>query len=259
MGNLSDLRAKAITSAKSGDWQAAADYNAEILSINTADIAALNRLGMAQIQLSLLEDARQTFERVLVIDGTNVIAKKQLHRLDSNEAFVPPTFTADAFIEEPGKAKLCHLHRLAGKDVLMTLSVGQHCLLKPKSRFISVETMDGQYVGSLPDDISFRITKLISSGNTYEVLIHTVNKMECAVFIKETRRAKENQAISSFPLGLSTTTISDDGDPESTIFMDEEDQENRYVTTEKEQKEDAEEEFAEESGGFTDEDIERLQ
>jgi hypothetical protein len=259
MGNLSDLRAKAISAAKAGDWELAATSNQEIIDINSSDLSALNRLGMAQLQLKQSDEAGQTFHRVLELDSTNSIAKKQLERLSSNETFVPPTFTADAFIEEPGKAKLCQLHRLAGKDVLIQLSTGLKCLLKPKSRYISVETLDGRYVGSLPDDVSFRLSKLIAGGNTYDVLIHSVNKTDCVVFIKELIRSKANQDVSSFPIGTSATVAGDDSDQESYIFLDDENQEGRFEASDKERKEADEEEFQEETSGYTDEDIERLQ
>lgn len=260
MGNLSDLRAKAIAAAKTGDWADAAAINQEIININTSDLSALNRLGMAHMQLHENKAAEETFFRVLELDSTNLIAKKQLERLKSNEPFVPPTFTSDAFIEEPGKAKLCLLHRLAGKEVLTKLSIGQRCQLKPKSRYISVETQENHYIGSLPDDISFRLSKLIAGGNTYDVLIHNVDKTECAVFIKELSRSKHNQNMTSFPMGASVASGADETDSENYLFMDEQEQEGRYEkATAVDQNAEDEAEFQEETSGFTDEDLERLQ
>lgn len=260
MGNLSDLRTKAIAAAKSGDWAGAAKTNEEIIAINNTDLSAYNRLGMAQMQLGENEIAKKTFNQVLTLDSTNVIAKKQLDRIESNEPYVPPTFTADAFIEEPGRAKLCGLHRLAGKELLVQLSIGQRCQLKPKARYISVETLDNHYVGSLPDDVSFRLSKLMSTGNTYDVLIHNVGKAECTVFIKELVRSKTNQNMTSFPLIASVSTSAEGSDSENYLFMDEQEQEGRYekATTADQNAED-EAEFQEETSGFTDEDLERLQ
>lgn len=260
MGNLSDLRAKAIAAAKAGDWASAAQINEEIIAINDADLSAYNRLGMAQMQLQLTKPAEATFQRVLELDSTNLIAKKQLDRLKKKESFVPPTFTSDAFIEEPGKAKLCHLHRLAGKDILAQLSVGQRCQLKPKSRYISVETLDNHYLGSLPDDVSFRLSKLMAGGNTYDVLVHNVDKTDLAVFIKEVTRSKANQNTTSFPMGAAVTNTAEETDAENYLFMDEQEQEGRYskATTTDQNAED-EAEFQEETSGFTDEDLERLQ
>ncbi len=263
MGNLSDLRTKAIAAAKSGDWADAVSINEEIIGINPTDLSAFNRMGMAQMQLHNTEAAQSAFEQALTLDSTNLIAKKQLERLKSNEPFVPPTFTSDAFIEEPGKAKLCQLHRLAGKELLTLLSIGQKCQLKPKSRYISVETLDNHYIGSLPDDISFRLSKLIAGGNTYDVLVHNVSKTECAVFIKELSRSKANQNSTSFPMGVSVTQNADDTETENYLFMDEQEQEGRYnnnkTTTTSDQNAEDEAEFQEETSGYTDEDLERLQ
>jgi hypothetical protein len=91
------------------------------------------------------------------------------------------------------------LHRLAGKQVLDTLGVGQECKLVLKKRFISVETADGTYIGALPEDISFRLSKLIETGNLYSCRIHTLCNSECTVFLKELNRSKKNLDHHSFP------------------------------------------------------------
>lgn len=260
MGNLSDLRTKAIASAKIGDWAMAVEANEAIIAINTADLSALNRLGMAQMQLHSAKAAQNTFNRVLELDSTNLIAKKQLERLKSKDPFVPPTFASDAFIEEPGRAKSCQLHRLAGKDVLVKLSIGQRCQLKPKTRYISVETLDNHYIGSLPDDVSFRLSKLIAGGNTYDVLIHSVDKTECSIFIKELTRSKSNSNITSFPMGTAVGGSTEDSESENYLFLDEQEQAGRYdKTTSADQNAEDEAEFQEETSGFTDEDLEQLQ
>lgn len=199
MITLSKLRTQAIAAAKNNNWTAAIDANESILNETPSDISALNRLGLAYMQLGETKKAKDSFKKALEIDKTNNIAKKQLDRIASKQNSPIPSFNREHFIEEPGKTKIVELRRLAGKQVLDQLSVGKTCKLVPKKRFISVENEDGTYIGSLPEDISFRITKLIESGNTYSCRVHTTTNNQCAVYLKELTRSKRNEDIHSFP------------------------------------------------------------
>lgn len=258
MGSLTDLRAQAITAAKLGNWQEAVAANQEIIVIHPTDIAALNRLGMALLQQGEATQATETFQNVLAIDATNPIAKKQLERIATNQTIIAPQFCKTQFIEEPGKSKVCLLHRLAGKNVLEVLKSGQSCQLKPKTRFISVETDDGMYIGSLPDDVSYRLSQLIESGNTYDCVVYTVTKTECSVFVKEKYRSQPNQNTNSFPLGNNHVNQSEDGE-DAFLLLDENGMESDKDddATQSRDGEDQEEEFEQER--FTSEDIDRMQ
>ncbi len=189
---------QAITAAKQQDWDAAVTYNQAILEINPHDVGAMNRLGVAYLQLGNTKEAKNSFEQVLAFDKSNSIAKKNLAKLNSNHAAVVPTFCQEDFIEEPGKTKTVELHRLAGKNILDGLAVGQSCELKPKSRYISVES-SGIYIGALPEDVSFRLSKLIETGNQYSVCIRSFSGNHCSLYIKEAYRSPQNQDMHSFP------------------------------------------------------------
>jgi tetratricopeptide (TPR) repeat protein len=204
MNTHAHLRHLAINAAKNGDWQAAIQYNQNLLSQKPEDTGALNRLGVAFLQLNQAKDAKRAFENVLEIDRNNAIAKKHLSRLKSNQVVNTPSFTFQPFIEEPGRTKTTELHRLAGKPVLDTLAVGQDCELKLKKRFISVEAK-GQYVGALPEDLSFRLAKLIERGNTYSCTIRSCSNKSCAVYLRETSRSPQNSEVHSFPPSKSAT------------------------------------------------------
>ncbi len=196
---VSKLQAFAIAAAKAGDWAKAVEINRDIIASTPQDISALNRLGMALLQTAEPKEAKECFTKVLEIDKTNSIAKKQLDRIKSNNTPPTPTFNKNYFIEEPGKTKIAELHRLSGKQMLDTLAVGMSCALKLKNRYISVETEDGKYIGALPEDISFRLTKLIQTGNTYHCSIHSCSSNQCSVYMKELVRGEQNKDIHSFP------------------------------------------------------------
>lgn len=201
MSTYSKLRTQAISAAKHNQWDTAVGLNEQLLASFPDDIGSYNRLGLAYLHLGEKDKASANFNRVLELDRSNSIAKKQLERIKSKKTNALPTFNTEHFIEEPGKTKIVELHRLAGKPVLEDQSVGSKCNLVAKKRYISVETLDGTYIGALPEDISFRLIKLIESGNTYSCLIQSLNSKSCSVYLKELVRSEQNQDIHSFPPG----------------------------------------------------------
>lgn len=212
MNTLVALQQKAITAAKQQDWQAAVDFNLSLLEYRPKDLGALNRLGVAYSQLGKPKKAQGAFKKVLDFDKSNSLAKKHLENLKKKQQANIPAFSKQHFIEEPGKTKTVELHRLAGKQVLQKLSVGQSCILKPKSRYISVETEEGIYIGALPEDLSYRLSKLIKTGNLYSCLVRSCSSCECNVYLKEEQRSRRNEHHNSFPLNKSTSTAVNDID-----------------------------------------------
>jgi hypothetical protein len=190
----------AIQAAKAKDWSAAISHNQAILHENPQDVQAFIRLGVAQAQLGKTNLAKQAFTQALSFDKSNQLAKKHLEKLKNHLQISLSNLPADEqFIEEPGKTKTVELHRLAGKEQLEKLSLGQSCELKSKNRYISVEA-NQKYVGSLPEDLSSRLTKLMKGGNTYTCYISSVTPHSCSVFLKEAVRAAEFEFVNSFPL-----------------------------------------------------------
>lgn len=200
MSTITTLTQKAIKAAKEQNWQEAIENNSAILELNPTDVDALNRNGLAYIQKKDIKKAKKTFQSVLEIDKANSLAKKHLQRIKDNQVQSIPTFSRQMFIEEPGKTKTVELTRLGEKEVLTDASVGQNCELLPKKRFISV-TVNGNYLGALPEDISFRISTLLRSGNTYSCYIRSISSKHVTVFLKEEYCAETNKNIHSFPPG----------------------------------------------------------
>jgi hypothetical protein len=210
MSQVLHFQIKAIQAAKDQDWQAAIDHNVALLEIKPEDISALNRLGAAYLQVGDTKKAQATFERALGVDQSNKLARKNLEKIKNKQTPQVPSFSPESFIEEPGKTKSVELYRLAGKDVLDTLSIGQLCQLQPKNRYVSVLVND-IYVGALPEDLSFRLTKLLNTGNIYSCRIRSCNGNSCAVHLRELERSAKNRDLSSFPVNKSsvTSTIND--------------------------------------------------
>lgn len=198
MNTAASIRRQAIQAAKAGDWQAAVDKNQQILNQYPEDTNALNRLGVAYIQLKDFTKAKKAFKNSLTVDKANTIARKHLDRLSKNQEVAAPSFIKQHFIEEPGKTKTVALHRLANKQVLEDVGVGCVCALKLKNRYISV-TVNETYVGALPEDISFRLTKLMENGNEYECFVKSCDGKNCSVYLKEVKQSPQNAGIQSFP------------------------------------------------------------
>ncbi|NCN87567.1 MAG: tetratricopeptide repeat protein [Candidatus Pacebacteria bacterium] len=208
MNKLASLQIKAVNAAKTSSWDQAITINEEILEIDQKNLGALNRLGLSYLQIQKPTKAKQCFKQVLELDSSNNIAKKNLEKIKNNQN-TAPSFSQEHFIEEPGKTKIVELHRLAGKETLNKLAPGLVCELKIKKRYISIE-YGGDYIGTLPEDLSFRLTKLIKRDNKYECFVHSASPKSTFVYIKEVNRSEQNQNINSFPLNKNLiATISD--------------------------------------------------
>ncbi len=211
MNKKTSLQLQAIQAAKQQNWQLAVDLNQSILEIDNKDVNAYNRLGVAFLQSNQKKQAADSFKKALEVDKSNNLAKKHLSNLTKKRNVKLPSFFADTFIEEPGKTKTVELHRLASKNVLSQLQIGSECQLKPKSRYISIEWQD-QYIGALPEDLSFRLTKLIRKGNKYSCRVQSVSPCSCSIFLKEIKRSQKNEHVNSFPSVKTKMTTIDDID-----------------------------------------------
>lgn len=197
MSQVLKLQQQAISAAKSQDWEKAFQANQELLELKPLDVNTLNRLGATYLQLKKPRKAQQTFKQVLDLDRSNKLAQKHLQRIKDKQNTSLPAFSNESFIEEPGKTKSVELYRLADKNVLKKVSIGQECLLHPKNRYISV-CADKIYIGSLPEDLSFRLAKLIKSGNQYSCRIRSCDGIQCVVHIREVERSTTNRNTASF-------------------------------------------------------------
>ncbi len=197
MSTISNLETQAINAAKKADWDQAILANSNILKDHPADIGALNRTGFAYMQAGDIDRAIEYYKRTLEVEKDNPIALRQLENIRQNHVKTPQ-FEAENFVEEPSKSKIISLLRLANKDVLENLCIGQKLTLRPKGRFISVEAQDKTYIGSLPEDISLRLSHLIERGNEYLCQLHSASSKHISVFIRETYQSPANRNLHSF-------------------------------------------------------------
>lgn len=215
MKNLAPLIKDAVEAAKIKDWNLAIELNEEILDADSHNIGALNRLALARMQLGHIRLAEKALKRILEIDKHNKIATKNLARIKKKINNPSVSFNRNSsYIEEPGKAQVIELIRVADKKTLQQASVGQRCYLDPKKEFISIYLIDeaddkkGQYLGALPSEISIRLIKLMNRGNEYQGAVHSVNADtgRCKVLVKEFKVSSENRGVTSFPISKQSQT-----------------------------------------------------
>lgn len=193
----------AITATLQARWDDAINANLEILAGSPHDTAALNRLGIAYLKTKQPGNARKSFQKVLTLDPFNSIAKTNLKKAspkfskdyDNTSVLSNHTFS---FIEEPGKSKVIPLANLGEPNTIATLYTGLEVELKIAGRKIKVATMKDKYIGSLPDDISIHLIRLIKAGYKYQTLIKSADTTNVQVYIKEIKNSKRLKGIPSF-------------------------------------------------------------
>lgn len=197
-----DLTQQAIAAALIQDWDQAVVYNEQIIKASPENIEALNRLGHAYMELGKAEAAKKYFTKVLKLDPYNQIAQKNLLIISSkkickDDARKP--LNPNLFLEDPGKTKTTSLVEIAGKEIVLSLSIGDEIEIVPKKRTIVATTKKDVYLGKLADDLSLRLISFLKGGNKYEVNIKSVEPGEIKIFIREIFRSKKFVNLSSFP------------------------------------------------------------
>lgn len=201
---MNDAANAAIDAALKNDWDRAIELNSVIIKDAPNDLEALNRLAQAYLQIGKIENAKNTYRQVIKADPYNLIAKKNLKRI--SDGFTPSlkspvgTNSVAIFLEEPGKTKTVNLINCAPAQTLTKFS---HCdlvnLVVKKHSVVAQK--DGIYLGALPDDLAFRIIRLINLGNRYQAFVKSVDGNNIQIFLQELKRAKRLGNQASFPQG----------------------------------------------------------
>src|SRR3989338_7115689 len=193
----------AIQAAIKADWPEAIKANQEILSSEPKNTAALNRLGIAYLKSQQPREAKKFFLKVLKIDSFNTIAKTNLKKAapkysteyDNTKELSNHTFS---FIKEPGKSIIVPLGNIGEPNIIATIYTGLPVDLKISGRKVKVVTTGDKYIGSLPDDISIHLIRLIKAGYKYQTLIKSADTASVQVYIKEIKNSKKLKGIPSF-------------------------------------------------------------
>lgn len=195
---------EAIALAMQSQWDEAIAVNKSIIEIFPDDADAYNRLGKALTQLGRYAEARDAYSHALEIEPNNGIAKKNIDRLAHlREAEAEPRngrqVSSHLFIEETGKADVADLYRLAPRKVLVKIAAGDPVHLEAKGQSLTVESVDGEYIGEIEPRLGLRLIKLMQGGNRYTAAIVGVGEKGGKVMIKEVFQHPSQAGRPSFP------------------------------------------------------------
>lgn len=234
---MSTLLQTAINAALAQDWPSAISVNQKLLSENKNDISTLNRLAHAYAQTGKLDEAKKIYKKILSLDKYNIIALKNLDKLNSlpksgkavKAAQSVPNYSLSPvqFLEEPGKTKTVSLINTAPASVLSHLNPGSPVVLLPKKHSVDVRTIGKTYLGVLPDDFSFKLLRFLKAGYEYESFIKNASKNSISIFIREIKRAKRFKSQPSFLTPPASSGKNMTRDHKNLDAEDDEDEETR--------------------------------
>lgn len=195
---MQDKAKLAVQASLDGNWEEAVEYNTQILMSEPDNIAALNRLGRAYIELDQKDSAKEIYQRVISLDKYNPVALRGLKTLPVKKISHDMESSSETFIEEPGLTKSTPLIKLASRDVLLATNCRQPLTLVPRGRLVALKTTHGQVLGCLPDDLSLLLGSLLKSGYHYHACIKSVTDSQVTVFLREVKRPGRVTAAPSF-------------------------------------------------------------
>jgi len=211
------LPERAIALAMQSRWSEAADINRKIIELYPNDADAYNRLGKALLEMGRYRDSLTTYRKAVELDPNNLIAKKNVERLEllaakepvASEAARPLARAAEGeatgrinpniFIEETGKTGLTSLIKLGPPDVRLKLTAGDRVDLKANETALEVYDEDGNYVGVVEPKLAKRLIGLIAGGNRYTAAVTTVSDETITLIVRETYQHPSQRGKFSFP------------------------------------------------------------
>jgi len=210
MKNLEELEKNAIDAAISANWDEAIKLNEEIIRHDKNNIEAYLRLGFAYFQKGDIKNAKKIYLKAKKLQQENYLIEKNLEKITvlekkKNRPSSTTTLSPYTFLDIPGKTKSISLVNCGQKSTLAALSIGQEVFLVPKKRKLEVRTKNKEYIGSLPDDLSKRLTIFMKAGSSFCCYIKESDLKNVTVFIKEEKRGKRVLRYAPFPINNNIT------------------------------------------------------
>lgn len=204
---LAELANRAVSHARTGQWDDAIHTNRELIAQSPGDVEAHNRLGKALSEVGKVKEAISAFQRSMDLRPGNPIATRNLERLkqlenaDSTVAIVNRTAKANpaVFMAARGSAVLSELKKSAPPRILAKVTAGDRVTLESRGTDVTVTSPSGDYLGLLDARIARRVTRLTGGGNRYEATVAGFANQSVSVFVRESYRSQAQANITSFP------------------------------------------------------------
>lgn len=193
--------------AVAGKWDEAVALNRQILEHSPRDVDAYNRLGKAYSELGQIAEALEAYRTALSLDPGNMIARRNLERLEQLGETVPPPeaarpgppVRAGVFVEEVGKTYVTDLVRPASLQVLALVAPADEVELRVEGNQVHVYNEANQRLGQLEPWIAQRLIKLLSYGNRYRAYVVARSANTVRIILREVFRNPETPPDISFP------------------------------------------------------------
>ena len=200
--NVNSLIKSAIREASNNNWQKAKKLNLLILNISNNNIETLNRLGISYMKLSDKVNATKCFKYVLKISPNNVIAQKNLNKLQLNLPEITINHskidTAN-LVNETGKSIHLKCDIKNSKKILnQGIDTGTKLTIRNEKDSIGIYKGNSK-IHIIDNSIGKRISNLINLGNEYTCTVLGVSENSININIKEKSKSKEAMQIISFP------------------------------------------------------------
>ncbi len=200
------IETQAIDAAIASNWERAIELNKQILAQDKNNLGALLRVGFASLQNNQLEDAGKAYRKALKLQPKHILAMENLERIEillkqstGEKKKTKKNLDPSIFLDIPGKTKTVQLTNLGQKQHLADLYIGEEMDLKNKKRRLEVRTIDGDYIGALPDDICKRLSFFLEKESIYKTFVKEASLSRILVFIKEISKGEEVKGYISFP------------------------------------------------------------
>lgn len=209
MNDLTILEQQAVDAAVSTRWRDAVAANQKIIRLDKKNIDAILRLGFAYLQLKNIKEAKKWYKKAAKLQPGNYTISENLERIKvlagkKGKTLAKKSLTLDPslFLEIPGRTKSVTAVFPGQKNILASLTVGQQVMLMPKKRRVEIRTMEKEYIGCLPDDLSRRLSILMKAGSVFSAYIKEAGLRRVVVFLQEVKRGKKVWRYSAFPTNV---------------------------------------------------------
>ena len=200
-------------SALEGNWDAAVDFNKELIARDPKDSAAYNRIGRAHLERRDYAAAYESYSDALKSDPANLISRRNLQRLeylrsvkgsgkDAPATVFPRTLV---FIEEVGKTWVDELVNPAPMSELAEIYAGQKLELVPEGNRLAVHDSSGRRIGEIEAKTAERVMQLMTSGNIYEVYALGPSAASIRIILREVHHDPALAGQISFPRQIAAT------------------------------------------------------
>ena len=200
--NVNSLIKSAIREASNNNWKKAKKLNLVILNISKNNIETLNRLGISYMKLSDKVNATKCFKYVLKISPNNVIAQKNLNKLQLNLPEITINLSkidSSNLINETGKSIHLKCDIKNSKKILnQGIDTGSKLTIRNEKDSIGIYKGNSK-IHIIDNSIGKRISNLINLGNEYICTVLSVSENSININIKETSKSKKTMQIISFP------------------------------------------------------------